>query len=65
MADLFDQIENIIGNSVELFFSNQLWTVRVIEDGAATTTTYEDEAPAVQFAEAEMVRLGLTRVIRL
>jgi len=65
MADLFDRIENVIGNSVELFFFNELWTVRVIEDGAVTTTTYEDEAAAVQFAEAEMARLGLTGIIRL
>lgn len=65
MTDLFDRIENVIGNSVELFFSNELWTVRVIEDGTATTAPYESEAPAIQFAEAEMKRLGLTTIIRL
>ena len=65
MSDLFERIENVLGNSVELFFSNELWTVRVIENGFATVTTYADEPTAAEFAEAEVKRLGLTAIIRL
>ncbi|UHS61321.1 hypothetical protein HRR99_07235 [Agrobacterium vaccinii] len=65
MSDLFERIENVLGNSVELFFSNELWTVRVIENGCATVTTYADEPTATEFAEAEVKRLGLTAIIRL
>ncbi|SCX19585.1 hypothetical protein [Agrobacterium rosae] len=65
MADLFDRIDNVLGNSVELFFINELWTVRVVEDGVATVTTYADEPTATEFAEAEVKRLGLTAIIRL
>ncbi|MCM2432122.1 hypothetical protein [Agrobacterium rosae] len=65
MADLFDRIDNVLGDSVELFFINELWTVRVIEDGVATVTTYANESTATEFAEAEVERLGLTAIIRL
>ncbi|SCX36058.1 hypothetical protein [Agrobacterium rosae] len=65
MADLYERIENVLGNSVELFFINEHWTVRVIEDGVATATNFPDETSATEFAKSEMKRLGLTTIIRL
>ncbi|WP_027060547.1 hypothetical protein [Mesorhizobium loti] len=41
------------------------WHVRVVEDGKATTLTYELESYALAFAEGQRIRLGLDEFVRL
>jgi hypothetical protein len=40
------------------------WFVRVVEDGKATTTSFEREAFALTFAEGQRIRLGLETITR-
>jgi len=40
------------------------WFVRVVEDGKATTTSFELEAFALTFAEGQRIRLGLETITR-
>ncbi len=65
MADVFERINEVLGDVVELFCVNGLWTVRVVEAGAALLSAFPSEAEAIHFAEAEVKRLGLTSFIRL
>ncbi|MGX5847090.1 hypothetical protein ACWGTO_08435 [Mesorhizobium sp. PL10] len=41
------------------------WFVRVVEDGKATTTSFELKAFALTFAEGQRMRLGLEAVTRI
>ena len=41
------------------------WFVRVVEDGKATTTSFELEAFALTFAEGQRMRLGLEKIARI
>ena len=41
------------------------WFVRVVEDGKATTTSFELEAFALTFAEGQRIRLGLKTITRV
>ena len=41
------------------------WFVRVVEDGKATTTSFELEAFALTFAEGQRIRLGLETITRV
>ena len=41
------------------------WFVRVVEDGKATTTSFEREAFALTFAEGQRIRLGLKTITRV
>jgi len=41
------------------------WFVRVVEDGKATTTSFDLEAFALTFAEGQRMRLGLERIARI
>ena len=41
------------------------WFVRVVEDGKATTASFELEAFALTFAEGQRMRLGLERIARI
>ena len=40
------------------------WFVRVVEDGKASTTSFELEAFALTFAEGQRIRLGLETITR-
>ena len=65
MANVFERIDQMLGDVVELFCVNGLWSVRVIEAGSVSVTTFPGEAEAINYAEAEVKRLGLTSFIRL
>lgn len=65
MVDVFERINQVLGDVVELFCVNGLWTVRVIEAGSVSVSAFPDEAEAIAYAEAEVKRLGLTSFIRL
>jgi hypothetical protein len=41
------------------------WFVRVVEDGKATTTSFEREAFALTFAEGQRIRLRLETITRV
>lgn len=41
------------------------WFVRVVEDGKATTTSFELETFALTFAEGQRIRLGLETMTRI
>jgi hypothetical protein len=41
------------------------WFVRVVEDGNATTTSFELEVFALTFAEGQRIRLGLKTITRV
>lgn len=41
------------------------WFVRVVEDGKATTTSFELEAFALTFAEGQRIRLRLETITRV
>ena len=41
------------------------WFVRVVEDGKATTKSFEIEAFALTFAEGQRIRLGLKTIARV
>lgn len=64
MVDVFERINEVLGD-VELFCVNGLWTVRVVEAGAVLLSAFPSEAEAVDYAEVEVKRLGLTSFIRL
>lgn len=65
MADVFERIDQVLGDVVELFCVNGLWTVRVIEAGSVSVFTFPGEAEAIHYAEVEVKRLGLTSFVRL
>lgn len=65
MADVFERINEVLGDIVELFCVNGLWTVRVVEAGTVSLSAFPSEAEAINYAEAEVKRLGLTSFIRL
>ena len=41
------------------------WFVRVVEDGKATTKSFELEAFALTFAEGQRIQLGLETITRV
>lgn len=65
MVEVFERINEVLGDVVELFCVNGLWTVRVVEAGAVLLSAFPSEAEAVDYAEVEVKRLGLTSFIRL
>lgn len=65
MADVFERIEEVLGDVVELFCLNDIWTVRVVENGSLLMTAFPQEAEAITYAEAQIKRLGLTNFTRL
>lgn len=65
MVDVFERIDQVLGDVVELFCVNGLWTVRVIEAGSVSVSTFPGEDEAIVYATAEVKRLGLTSFIRL
>ncbi|KIP97619.1 hypothetical protein RU07_23685 [Agrobacterium tumefaciens] len=65
MADVFERIEEVLGDVVELFSLNDIWNVRVVENGSLLMTAFPHEADAITYAEAQIRRLGLTNFIRL
>lgn len=65
MANVFQRIDQMLGDVVELFCVNGLWSVRVIESGSGSVSAFSVEAEAIHYAEAEVKRLGLRSFIRL
>ena len=50
---------------IELVEACGEWFVRVIENGHASTTTFELETFAMAFAEGQRIRLGLKTITRI
>ena len=65
MVDVFQRIEEVLGDVVELFCVNDSWTVRVVEAGSVSLSPFSFEAEAVEYANSEVERLGLKSFIRL
>ena len=65
MVDVFGRIEEVLGDVVELFLVNDIWTVRVVENGSLLMSAFPHEAEAISCAEAQVKRLGLTGYTRL
>ncbi|MCM2433225.1 hypothetical protein [Agrobacterium rosae] len=62
MADIFDRVEDALANKVELYQSGELWDVRITEEGLLTLFSFPEMDVAVDYAEAERKRLGLSEI---
>ncbi|KAA3511619.1 hypothetical protein [Agrobacterium rosae] len=62
MADIFDRVEDALANKVELYRSGELWDVRITEEGLLTLFSFPEMDIAVDHAEAERKRLGLSEI---
>ena len=59
------QSNTVDRSAVEVVEACGEWFVRVVEDGKATTTSFELEAFALTFAEGQRIRLGLNTITRV
>ena len=59
------QSNTVDRRAVEVVEACGVWFVRVVEDGKATTTSFEREAFALTFAEGQRIRLGLETIVRV
>lgn len=59
------QSDTISRPAVEVVEACGEWFVRVVEDGKASTTSFELEAFALTFAEGQRIRLGLETITRV
>ena len=59
------QSNTVDRSAVEVVEACGEWFVRVVEDGKATTTSFELEAFALTFAEGQRIRLGLKTITRV
>lgn len=63
--DVFERVDDALANTVELFAQDELWTVRVTEEGLLTLFSFTEMDAAVDYAETERARLGLAQIIFL
>ncbi|UHS58211.1 DUF2188 domain-containing protein [Agrobacterium vaccinii] len=62
MADIFNRVDEALLAKVELFGDDNLWSVRVTEEGASALFTFPEKDRAIEYAETQVRRLGLSEI---
>jgi hypothetical protein len=62
MADIFNRVDEALLAKVELFGDDNLLSVRVTEEGASALFTFLEKDRAIEYAETQVRRLGLSGI---